>query len=157
MQIRAMESNQTEDKITVLDAMKLVASAWSKVTPETIQNCYRKAGWITVENEEIPAEVDEYSGNQDLRNYMEIDDDVITSRLLSDAEIEEMVNFDFDEQNCQEEHLEESFLNESSHSNSDSLSSQSNSCMQDLEKILLAGKTSPETFKRFFDLRARLN
>ena len=49
--------------MTVLDAIRWVALAWEKVSPETIQKCFRKAGILStnlevvsrfIENEEHP-------------------------------------------------------------------------------------------------------
>ncbi len=40
--------------IDVLEALKLIERSWRLVTPTTIQNCFRKAGFSRVENEEDP-------------------------------------------------------------------------------------------------------
>lgn len=47
-----MDDPMTKLKINVLDAMHWVTASWEDMKPETIQNCFRKAG-LVVENIEI--------------------------------------------------------------------------------------------------------
>jgi len=42
--IDAVEKDKAAPNISVLDAMTILTGAWNKVTPETIQNCFKKAG-----------------------------------------------------------------------------------------------------------------
>ena len=42
--IDAVEKGKAAPNISVLDAMKILTGAWHKVTPETVQNCFKKAG-----------------------------------------------------------------------------------------------------------------
>ena len=42
--INAIDNNKPMPTITVLDAMVLLTKAWSMVSKETIQNCFRKGG-----------------------------------------------------------------------------------------------------------------
>ncbi|KAM7444224.1 hypothetical protein ABFA07_007166 [Porites harrisoni] len=42
--IDAVEKGKDAPNISVLDAMTILTRAWNKVTPETIKNCFKKAG-----------------------------------------------------------------------------------------------------------------
>ena len=45
--IDAVEKGKGAPNISVLDAMTNLTRAWNKVTPETIKNCFKKAGICT--------------------------------------------------------------------------------------------------------------
>ena len=42
--IDAVEKGKGAPNISVLDAMTILTRAWNKVRPETIKNCFKKAG-----------------------------------------------------------------------------------------------------------------
>ena len=42
--IKALDKNMSLPKITILESMKLLSSLWSKLSAQTITNCFRKAG-----------------------------------------------------------------------------------------------------------------
>ena len=42
--IRAVDMKKTFPKISILDAMQLLTSAWSEVSETTIESCFRKVG-----------------------------------------------------------------------------------------------------------------
>ena len=42
--IDAVLNDKAGPSISVLDAMTILTGAWNKIMPETIQNCFRKAG-----------------------------------------------------------------------------------------------------------------
>ena len=42
--IDAVEKGKAAPNISVLDAMTILTGAWHKVTPDTVQNCLKKAG-----------------------------------------------------------------------------------------------------------------
>ena len=42
--INRIESGQELPKISILDAMKLLVQAWNRVTKDTVQNCFERAG-----------------------------------------------------------------------------------------------------------------
>ncbi|EDO41043.1 predicted protein [Nematostella vectensis] len=44
MYIDALEKGKPAPNISVLDAMTILTGAWKKVTTETIENCFKKAG-----------------------------------------------------------------------------------------------------------------
>ncbi|KAL3203806.1 hypothetical protein MRX96_041722 [Rhipicephalus microplus] len=43
--LAGMECKQLDKKLSVLDAMHYIASAWDAITPETIVNCFRHCGF----------------------------------------------------------------------------------------------------------------
>lgn len=101
--IDRMEKKQ-DPKISVLDAIRIMSDAWNNVTPTTIQNCYKKAGFVSVLNESFEEEDDlplsTWLKNRDINNfqncasideYVDIDSDVVTSGLKTDQEILEEV------------------------------------------------------------------
>ncbi|XP_028418806.1 jerky protein homolog-like [Dendronephthya gigantea] len=42
--INALEKGMLHPKLTILDAMMILTGAWNRVTAETVQNCFKKAG-----------------------------------------------------------------------------------------------------------------
>ena len=50
--LRAIEKKREIEKMTVLDGMHYLQQAWNNVTETTIANCYRKAGFKTIDNTE---------------------------------------------------------------------------------------------------------
>ena len=42
-------ASEVVQSVTILNAVRWVAQAWEKVTPETIQKCFRKAGILNRE------------------------------------------------------------------------------------------------------------
>ena len=42
--IEAIDAKKPLPNITILDAMHLLVAAWDRVSKETVQNCFRKAG-----------------------------------------------------------------------------------------------------------------
>ncbi|GFN92256.1 hypothetical protein PoB_001876200 [Plakobranchus ocellatus] len=53
-------STDTHLRMSLLDASMMAAASWNEVTPATIQNCYRHAGFVQknsgklIEREELP-------------------------------------------------------------------------------------------------------
>lgn len=43
---KAVDAAVAAKGITVLDAIHIVSSAWSKMKPETLRNCFKKAGFV---------------------------------------------------------------------------------------------------------------
>ena len=93
----------------ILDAVIAAKTAWNQVTPNTIQNCYRKAGFRREDTEEQPEVEDDevwtsfrnvwgrlmdiYGDGvpHDLDDYIDADSVTETSVSLTDAEIVEHV------------------------------------------------------------------
>jgi hypothetical protein len=100
----------TAFKCNILDAVIAAKTAWNHVTPSTIQNCYRKAGFRREDLGEQPeVEDDEFvtpfrnvwdrlrdvygdAVPQDLDDYIDADRVTETSVSLTDAEIVEHIN-----------------------------------------------------------------
>lgn len=90
------EGNRENVKIDVLQAINFIVVAWENVSPETIQNCFKKAqGNVAVtenvsnhemENDEIMQFEDGEGVTFD--EYVSVDDKVVTSGVI---DIEEMV------------------------------------------------------------------
>ncbi|XP_021695234.1 tigger transposable element-derived protein 4-like [Aedes aegypti] len=110
--IHSMEIDQEHQDITVLDARKLVSKVWSvKVKAETIQNCFRKAGFVLEDEDDIPlAELvrrEAIRNQQDLAlaedelfpvdpvvsfsDYCDVDRNVICNEMMTDDDILEFV------------------------------------------------------------------
>lgn len=155
LQVQGLDDDTGEEKVTVLTAMDLLAQAWSSVREETIKKCFKEAKWI-VPNEDEDQQMDDENENEEeissLENdseYLAIDDDVATSSILSDSDIVELLNHEHEETTDMDETLIESSLTSNSPSNS--LPSAQH-CLDQLKTALFSKKTSPKTFKLFYEL-----
>jgi len=97
--IRSVDT-KTEFSITVLDALRMLNNAWGKVTPTTIYNCYKHAGFQSID---VPDNSDEEDIDDDIPlaqlcktglsftvnvdDYTTVDDNVLTSATRSDEDI----------------------------------------------------------------------
>ena len=78
-------------KVTVLDAILWLTTAWDSVSPETIQKCFRKCGFLDAI---VDASSDDEWDEEDLRpllppgtslrDYINSDDHVATQRTIDD-------------------------------------------------------------------------
>ena len=88
--------------MTVLDGMHYLQQAWNNVTETTIANCYRKAGFKTIDDTEttddIETEIEDdplddlplsrlVGANFTLSDYVSVDDDLPTCETLTDEAI----------------------------------------------------------------------
>ncbi|KAL4083749.1 hypothetical protein QTP88_029065 [Uroleucon formosanum] len=118
--------NNDSPKVTVLTAIIISHKAWNNVTTQTIQNCFRKCGFVkTIDNEEeefpITLEVDTQHNtlstvlNDQLtfEDYVAIDDDLAVCGSLTDDEIFASFNNEegYDEENDEEESPEDPIVN----------------------------------------------
>ena len=114
--------------VTILDAIRWVALAWEKVSPETIQKCFRKAGILStnlevvsrfIENEEHPfADLEDHNEGTNLDE----DPDAVKLQYLMDqlqtedpCSVEEFIQADTEQPTCQDiyrDNWEEDFLNQ---------------------------------------------
>ena len=100
--LRAIEKKREMEKMTVLDGMHYLQQAWNNVTETTIANCYRKAGFKTIDDTEITddieTEIEEgplddlplarlVGANFTLSDYVSVDDDLPTCKTLTDEAI----------------------------------------------------------------------
>ena len=50
--IEAIDSKKLLSKISLLDVMKMPVLAWAEITDKTIQNCFKKAGFSEIEDDD---------------------------------------------------------------------------------------------------------
>ena len=102
--LSAIDRGDENLKINILDAINLLYTARREVTPTTIANCFKKAGFVKDEAnyqpQEQPAEIDEniweaiqeqYAIDIPLENYVAVYESVLTSEALTDEEIVQSV------------------------------------------------------------------
>ena len=120
--IDAVEKGKGAPNISVLDAMTILTRAWNKVTPETIKNCFKKAGICSeaqtiaindldnpfaVLSEEIQSLREAYPeavpANVNADDVIGIDDAVSTSESGSLTDEEILAEFSSDQEAMEEE------------------------------------------------------
>lgn len=79
--------NQIESKVTVLDAIIMLDKAWRNVTSTGIANCLRHAGFCDVTTDTTQLQADSGLINNIDEDYLQIDDDLITSEIQTDEDI----------------------------------------------------------------------
>ncbi|KAL4153502.1 hypothetical protein QTP88_001335 [Uroleucon formosanum] len=79
--------NQIESKVTVLDAIIMLDKAWRNVTSTGIANCFRHAGFCDVTTDTTQLQADSGLINNIDEDYLQIDDDLITSEIQTDEDI----------------------------------------------------------------------
>ncbi|XP_066261299.1 tigger transposable element-derived protein 6-like [Euwallacea similis] len=133
--ISAFESNE-DLKFTLFDAIIMISAAWRKVSLNTIENCFRRAGFkphiiqeyddeddiplarlVEFQREELVDQDDEEDvsltkwikkhNNIDLKEYAKIDNDLITTDFPSDAELMNNVKVLFTDEIKESENEEE--------------------------------------------------
>ena len=103
-------ASEVVKSVTILNAIRWVAQAWEKVTPETIKKCFRKAGILNKELQ-LVARVSEGDSEDD--PFMELDSEKSDMEDLenlisqvqtgdSSCSVEEFVNADSDLPVCQD-------------------------------------------------------
>ncbi|XP_019543367.2 tigger transposable element-derived protein 6-like [Aedes albopictus] len=111
--IENMENGETMKEVTVLDAINLLAKVWSvKVSAQTIEHCFRKAGFELLGDDDIPlaelmrreiiqnqqaallAENDVFPVDPEVSftEYCDVDAKIICCELMTDEDIIECVN-----------------------------------------------------------------
>ncbi|XP_025191773.1 tigger transposable element-derived protein 4-like [Melanaphis sacchari] len=80
--------NKIEANISVLDGILMIFKAWEKVSEITIRNCFRHAGINnTIPQQTVQGEQEEDISFPNINEYINFDNDVLTSEPLSDQEI----------------------------------------------------------------------
>lgn len=79
--------NKIETNINVLDIILLIFKAWEKITESTIQNCFHHVGFKNAIQQQLVQERQEEICFSDIDNYVNCDNDVLTSEPLSDQEL----------------------------------------------------------------------
>ena len=107
--IQQIDSNPTEPhfKANVLVAIHMLVAAWDLVKPETLRNCFRKAGWkkphddesvsqlemdcATDDEDDIPLSVLRerlnFPASLSLEDYMDVDQNLVTSETVTEESI----------------------------------------------------------------------
>ncbi|KAH7969088.1 hypothetical protein HPB52_014562 [Rhipicephalus sanguineus] len=101
--LAGMERKQLDKKLSVLDAMHYIASAWDAVTPETIANSFRHCGFnrsgaCSTSEAAVPVDDEPEFGSLELpgsfADYVGADDDVAVCSEVSLDDIIETVRPD---------------------------------------------------------------
>ncbi|KAH8024227.1 hypothetical protein HPB51_022330 [Rhipicephalus microplus] len=99
--LAGMKHKQLDKKLSVLDAMHYIASAWDAITPETIVNCFRhcsfnRSGACSTSEAAVPVDDKPEFGNLELpasfADYVGADDDVAVCSAVSLDDIIETVH-----------------------------------------------------------------
>ena len=141
-------------KLTLLDSIHILSTAWKNVKQQTIVNCYRKAGFkISTDNE--------------TQNYAE-DDDLIIPTMLTQSDFDQYVNHNHDTpfygfltdeeiaNSVRESHSEKQEENDDSNDEEEYrlpvTFSHANDCLRDLRQVL-EERGNPDTdFSTFYAL-----
>ncbi|XP_046400914.1 tigger transposable element-derived protein 4-like [Ischnura elegans] len=93
------EGNSLKIKLDILEASRMCKQAWDKVKPETIKNCFKKAGFVKTDEESAErTELDEIlpiDGWEDVapnpiilyEDFLNVDENVAVCGELTDADI----------------------------------------------------------------------
>ena len=97
--------NKEQFSVNVLEALRILKSAWCKVTPQTIVNCFRHAGFLVPNvDEEFEIEVREGGSDSGIQkeeilrilpqgvtfaDYLSVDDGIIPTGVMTDDDIVE--------------------------------------------------------------------
>jgi hypothetical protein len=79
--------NKIDTNINVLDAILLIFKAWEKVTESTIQNCFHHAGFKNAIQQQLVQEEQEEICFPDIDDYVNFDNNLLTSEPLNDQEL----------------------------------------------------------------------
>lgn len=89
-----LSANDIAKKLTLLDAMHMLTRAWSSVTPETIKNCFRKAGFTngneTSSQTITPVDAVDHPDTMtatSFEEYVRHDEDLECHGMMTDADI----------------------------------------------------------------------
>ncbi|XP_063230823.1 tigger transposable element-derived protein 4-like [Bacillus rossius redtenbacheri] len=98
--ILAGDGNALKIKLDILQASRMCKQAWDRVKPETIKNCFKKAGFVKTEDETveateaeaIPAAVDGWENvgadpTISYEDFLNVDEDVAVCGDVTDTEI----------------------------------------------------------------------
>ena len=85
--IKAVDSNKTLPKISILQVMKHLVSSWNVVSKETIVNCFKKSN-ISKSNQQAAVNDDDgpfKSLQEDLEKLHDLDNDAIQPNLSAES------------------------------------------------------------------------
>jgi len=142
-----------------------MTDAWGSVTQSCIQNCYRAAGWIAKSDVDLEDEHDlplsvwvqqnnikQFNNVLNIDDYTTVDDDVLTSGILSSEDIvTEVVKAHEKASECSHSDSEDEILPKKV------TCSSAVESLQNLSQFFEAIETDDETFNALSVLRRKLN
>ena len=149
-----MDTENFEEFLTVLGAMKILAESWAAVSETTIKNCFRKAKWV-IPDVNLPFDDDEDDNDED--EYYRIDQNVVTSGPLNENDTQELMSFEHEE-TLDDLEPDDICLDNTLETENESLASASIfEFMEEIEKKMFNTQTSPTLFKLFYELKKSLS
>ena len=104
--IEALDKEQ-EFNLTMLDALREAQRAWTKVSKETISNCWLHMAFRDYQSpRELSLSPDD-TEDEELRSYTAIDDDLLTSEIPTDEDIIQAVQGEKEQQESDQEDEEQ--------------------------------------------------
>ena len=86
--IEAIDSNKPLPDVSLLDAMKMLVLAWDEVTDTIVQNCFRKAGFSKVAEEDAILDDPFAALKSTLKELVDLDE------TYKDITVEDVSSFD---------------------------------------------------------------
>jgi hypothetical protein len=91
--IKCIENNR-KFEITMLDALHYLNTAWERVTPETIRNCFLKANFVQEEDKRFDEEENQWNNNLIVEDLEQFEDDDLTICYSDNHSNQLIENFD---------------------------------------------------------------
>ena len=110
--IEAIDSKKSVSPISLLEAMKMLARAWDKVTDKTVQNCFKEAEFSEIEDDDTVSD-DPFAALKDsITQFSILDktfeditaknvasfDDILVSTLSNEDILADLLAVDIDNQ-----------------------------------------------------------
>ena len=86
--IEAIDGNKSLPDISVLDAMKMLVLSWDEVTDKIVQNCFRKAGFCEIDEEDAVSD-DPFAELKDTVTQL-----INLDKTFEDVTVEDIASFD---------------------------------------------------------------
>ena len=86
--IKAIDGNKSLPNISVLDAMKMLLLSWHEITDKTMQNCFKKAGFCEIEEDDAIFN-DPFAALKDTVTQL-----INLDKTFEDATVEDVASFD---------------------------------------------------------------
>ena len=86
--IEAIDGNKSLPDVSVLDAMKMLVLSWDEVTDKIVQNCFRKAGFCEIDEEDAVSD-DPFAELKDTVTQL-----INLDKTFEDVTVEDIASFD---------------------------------------------------------------
>ena len=86
--IEAIDGNKSLPYVSVLDAMKMLVLSWDEVTDKIVQNCFRKAGFCEIDEEDAVSD-DPFAELKDTFTQL-----INLDKTFEDVTVEDIASFD---------------------------------------------------------------